>query len=65
MRFRSHRLYFVADFAQRECHQELSIRHLAQLFDCKTDRIKAALVDGLEDVKVRDRHLAFDEDSET
>jgi hypothetical protein len=65
LRFRSHQIYFVADFAQCECHQELSVWQLAQLFDCKSDRFKAALANRLEDRKVRDRHLAFDEISET
>jgi hypothetical protein len=64
LRFRSHQIYFVADFVQRECHQELSIRQLAQLFDCKSDRVKEALANGLEDPKIRSRCLAFDENSE-
>jgi hypothetical protein len=47
LRFRFHQICFVFDFAQRESHQELSIWQLAQLFDCKPDRIKAALGNGL------------------
>jgi hypothetical protein len=64
LRFRSHQIYFVKDFAQRNGGQDLLIHQLSRAFGCDADRVKAALENGLNDPKVRGRHFAFDDKSE-
>jgi hypothetical protein len=64
LRFRSHQIYFVKDFAQRNDGQDLSIHQLSRAFGCDAGQIKAALENSLNDRKVRGRHFAFDDESE-
>jgi hypothetical protein len=61
---RSHQIYFVDDFALRGGDQGLSIPQLLTISRCNDSRVKAALDNGLNDSKVRDRNCAFDDDSE-
>jgi hypothetical protein len=56
-------LYFVDDFAQRNGNQELSVSQFSRAFGCRQVRVKTTLANRLEEPKVRDRHLAVDEDS--
>jgi hypothetical protein len=44
--------------------QELSVSELSKAFECCPARVKAALANKLEELKVRGRYLAVDEDSE-
>jgi hypothetical protein len=62
--YRSHQIYFVHDFAQRHGDGVLSVRQLSRAFGCDADRVKATLVNGFNESKVRGRHFAFDDDSE-
>jgi hypothetical protein len=64
LRFRSHQIYFVKDFAQRNSGQDLSMRQLSRAFECDAGRVKTALENSLNDSKVRGRHFAFDNESE-
>jgi hypothetical protein len=64
LRFRSHQIYFVKDFAQRNGGQDLSLSQLSKAFRCDADRVKTALENSLNDLKVRGRHFAFDDESE-
>jgi hypothetical protein len=64
LQFRAHQIYFIYDFAQRKGDQELSISKLSKVFECRTDHVKTALANGLEESKVCNLDLAFDEDSE-
>jgi hypothetical protein len=43
LRYRSHQIYFVHDFALRRLEQGLSLRQLSRAFDCDAGRVKAAL----------------------
>jgi hypothetical protein len=54
----------VQNFAQREGNQALSIMQLSRAFGCQPIRVRATLDNGLEAPKVRDRHMAVDENSE-
>jgi hypothetical protein len=64
LRFRSHQIYFVKGFAQRNGGQDLSIYQLSRAFTYDAGRVKAALENGLNDSKVPGHHFAFDDESE-
>jgi hypothetical protein len=64
LKYGSHQIYFVHDFALRNPDEELSVRQLPRVFGCDGGRVKAALDNGLNDPKVRGRRFAFDDDSE-
>jgi hypothetical protein len=64
LRYRSHQIYFVHDFAQRNDDRILSVRQLSRAFGCDVGKVNAALTNGLNKPKVRDRHFGFDDDSE-
>jgi hypothetical protein len=64
LKYRSHQIYFVHDFALRNGDQGLLVRQLSRAFGCDGGRVKAALDKGLNDPKVCGRHFAFDDDSE-
>jgi hypothetical protein len=64
LQYRSHQIYFVHDFALRNGNPELSPRQLSRAFGCSLTRVKAALNNGLNDPKVRDRHFAFNDNSD-
>jgi hypothetical protein len=64
LQYRSHQIYFVHDFALRNGNPELSPRQLSRAFGCSLTRVKSALDNGLNDLKVRGCHFAFDDDSE-
>jgi hypothetical protein len=64
LQFQSYKIYSIYDFAQRKDDQELSVNQLSRTFRCRPSRIKTSLANWLEEPKVRDRHLAVDEDSE-
>jgi hypothetical protein len=63
--YRQHQIYFVNEFSRRELNQELSTCQLSRAFGYDGARIKAALVNVLNDLKIRRCHLAFDNDSES
>jgi hypothetical protein len=52
LQYRLHQIYFVNEFSRRELNQELSIRQLSQAFGCDGARIKAALANRLNDLKI-------------
>jgi hypothetical protein len=54
----------VQNFAQREGNQTLSIIQLSRAFGYQPIRVKVTLDNRLEAPKVRDRHMAIDENSE-
>jgi hypothetical protein len=62
--YRSHQICFVMDFTRETVDQKLSVNQLARAFSCHTACIKGTLANGFGDPKSRDRHLAFDDDSE-
>jgi hypothetical protein len=64
LRYRSHQIYFVYDFTQRNGDRVLSVRQFSRAFGCDAGRVKAALANGLNESKVSDCHFAFDDDSE-
>jgi hypothetical protein len=64
LRFRSHQIYFVNDFAKRNGGRDLSIYQLSRTFRCDAGRVKPALENGLNDLEVRGRHFACDDQSE-
>jgi hypothetical protein len=64
LRYRSHQIYFVHDFAQRNGDRVLSVCQLSRAFGCDAGRVKTALANRLNELKVRGRHFAFDDDSE-
>jgi hypothetical protein len=64
LRFRSHQIYFVKDFAQRNSGQDLSIHQLSREFVCDAGQVKSALQNSLNDPKVCGRHFAFDDKAE-
>jgi hypothetical protein len=64
LRYRSHQIYFVHDFAQRNDDRILSVRQLSKAFGCDAGRVNAVLGNGLNEPKVRDRLFGFDDDSE-
>jgi hypothetical protein len=51
----------VYNFAQREDNQTLSIMQFSRASGYQSTRVKTALDNGLEALKVRDRHMAVDE----
>jgi hypothetical protein len=64
LRYRSHQIYFVHDFAQRNGDWVLSVCQFSSAFGCDAGRVKAALANGLNEPKVRGCHFVFDDDSE-
>jgi hypothetical protein len=64
LRYRSHQICFVADFARQTAGLELSMKQLTRASDCHATRVKAALANGFEEPKSRRRHFVFDDDSE-
>jgi hypothetical protein len=64
LQFRSHQIYFIHDFAQRKGDQELSVSQLSRKFGYCPACVKTILANELEEPKLRDHHLAIDEDSE-
>jgi hypothetical protein len=65
LEFRAHQICFVQNFSEREANHTLSTNQISKAFGCSPSRVKAALVNGLEPPKVRGRHPAIDEGSET
>jgi hypothetical protein len=63
LQYRSYQICFVSNFARDKVDQEISVAQLVLAFECHANRIKAALANGLEGLKVRGRHPVFDEDS--
>jgi hypothetical protein len=61
---RSHQIHFIYDFVHRKGNQELSVSQFSRVFRYRPARVKVTLVNRLEELKVRDRDLAVDEDSE-
>jgi hypothetical protein len=64
LKYRSHQIYFVHDFAQRNSNRVLSVRQLSRAFGYDAGRVKTVLANGLNELKVRDRRFTFDDDSE-
>jgi hypothetical protein len=64
LNYRSHQIYFVNEFAQRNDGHALSLRQLSRVFVCDAARVKAALKNGLNDPQGRDRHSPLDDTSE-
>jgi hypothetical protein len=64
LRYRSHQICFVADFARETAGQEMSVNQLAKAFECHPVRVKVALANGFEKLKSRGRHSALDDDLE-
>jgi hypothetical protein len=64
LKYRLHQIYFVHDFALRNDDQGLPVHQLSRAFGHDGGRVKAALDNGLNDRKVRDRHFTWDDDSE-
>jgi hypothetical protein len=54
----------VHNFIQREGNQTLSIMQISRVFGRQPIRVKIVLDNGLDAPKVRDRHMAVDENSE-
>jgi hypothetical protein len=46
---RSHQIYFVNEFAQRNDGHTLSLCQLSRAFECDAARVKGALQNGLDD----------------
>jgi hypothetical protein len=65
LRYRSHQIYFVHDFAKWNGDRVLSVHQFSRVFGCDAGRVKAALANGLNEPKLRGRHFAFSDDSET
>jgi hypothetical protein len=64
LRYRSHEICFVADFARETADQELLANQLARALECHPARGQAALANGFEQPKSLCRHSAFDGESE-
>jgi hypothetical protein len=64
LQYRSHKIYFVHDFALRSLGQGLSLCQLSRTFECDGARVKAALKNGLSDPETWGRHSAFEYASE-
>jgi hypothetical protein len=62
--YRSHQIYFVNEFTQRNDGHFLSLRQLSRVFECDAARVNAALKNGLDDPQSRGRHSALDDASE-
>jgi hypothetical protein len=60
LRYRSHQICFVADFAHETAGQELSVNQFTRAFECHPARVKAALANGFEEPKSCSRHSTFD-----
>jgi hypothetical protein len=58
LRFRCHQIPYVHDFLESRLQIPVSIRDLAAGFGCARDRVKKALVHGLEPPETGGRHLA-------
>jgi hypothetical protein len=64
LRYQSHQICFVADFARETAGQELSVNQLTRMFECHSVHVKVALANRFDEPKSRGRHSAFDDDSE-
>jgi hypothetical protein len=64
LQYRWHLICFVSNFTRDKVDQKISVAQLVRAFGCHENRVKAALTNRLEELKVRGRHPAFDEDSE-
>jgi hypothetical protein len=62
--YRSHQIYFVNKFAQRNDGHALSLRQLSRAFERDAARLKTALKNGLDDSQGSHRHSALDNASE-
>jgi hypothetical protein len=61
---RSHQVYFVNEFAQRNDAHALSAIRLSRAVEYDAVMVKAAFKDGLDDPQGGDRHAALDDASE-
>jgi hypothetical protein len=61
---RSHQIYFVNKFAQRNDGHGLSLRQLPRAFEYDIVRVNTALKNGLDDPQDRGRYSAVDDASE-
>jgi hypothetical protein len=64
LNYRSHQIYFVNEFAQRNNGHALLLCQLSRAFECDAARVNAALKSGFDDPQGRGRHSALDDASE-
>jgi hypothetical protein len=62
--YRSHQIYFVNKFVQRNDRHALSLRQLSREFECDAARVNVALRNELYDPQGRESHSALDDVSE-